>query len=445
RSVKLEKEITEEQKIVIGRFELNASDYIGIGRQPWKDRYKKFHPRLIFKVRSGLDIELSKLRFEGDTLLKISSYLPNEECPLDDSLPGKITSLNPDLKIVGLEIPNDLLWETEKVINENRKRFFLYGYGSYVRAYSEKFFKHNINAIVDYNKKVWTSFNRKNRVSYFEDYRDSLPSYAETERPVAIVATYHSSHFKIAKELFQANPRGKVFIEKPLVVKFSDALALIKLRKEGFWFEVGYNRRYIDWNKMIKQVLENTRSPKVINISIKELLIPPTHWYYWPNQGTRITGNLCHWIDLAYFWLRCRPREMSLMSTGDSVSLSILFEDDSLVNIVASDRGNNLRGVQEKIEIRTGDKTIFIDDYKRMIFYDNGKSSVKRRLLRGKGHDQMYKEFLRAIKTDGEPLYENEDIFWVSYLTEEASKMFVNKQKYIKINMAYDKGHVTSY
>ena len=129
---------------------------------------------------------------------------------------------------------------------------------------------------------------------------------------------------------------------------------------------------------------------------------------------------------------------MSLLSSNDSVSLSILFEDDSLVNIIASDQGNNLRGVQERIEVRTEDKTIFIDDYKKMIIHDNGRTFIKRKLLRDKGHGQMYKEFLDATKTGRKALYENDDVFWVSYLVEKASQMLINEGKYTKIDVDYE-------
>ncbi len=444
-SVRLEREIIEEQKAVACQFNLNGTNYVGVGKQSYRNKSKKFNPGLIFKVKGGSNYELSKLKFDEETLLKISSFLPVGECPLDENLPKKIIMQNPELEEANIEIPTDHLWKGGKVINENEKRFFLFGFGSYMRAYSERFFKHNINSIIDYNKKVWTSFNRKGEVSYFEDYKDSLPFYNKIENPVAIIATYHSSHFQIAKELFQANPSGKVFIEKPLVVRFSDALEYLDLRKQGFWFEAGYNRRYIDWNTMVKQLLINIRSPKIINISIKELLIPPTHWYFWPSQGTRITGNLCHWIDLAYFWLKCKPSEISLLSSEDSVSLSILFEDGSLVNIMASDQGNNLRGVQERIEIKTEDKTIFIDDYKKMVIYDDGKTLIKRKCLRDKGHNRMYREFLRAIETNRKPLYEDEDIFWVSYLTEKVSQMFMSKQNYIKIDIYHYGGSASNH
>jgi len=438
-SVQLQRKIVSAQKVIACQFVLNNIHYIGIGRQLHKDKWKKFHPKLIFRIRDKSKFNLKELKFDQSTLSKILSFLPVDECPFNNDLPSLIISQNPKLESTNFVFKENYIWKPKKNINENSKQVFIYGFGGYSRTYTVKYFKNNINSIIDYNRNVLSSFSEARKVSFFEDFRDSLPLYHNIKKPIAIISAYHSSHFKIAKKLFYANANSKIFIEKPLLVRFSDALELISLRKKGLWFDAGYNRRYIDWNRHIKSILTNTQSPKVINMSIKEVLIPRTHWYYWPNQGTRVTGNLCHWIDLSYFWLKCKPCEMSLLSPNDSVSLSILFEDDSLVNIISSDQGNNLRGVQERIEIRTEDKTIFIDDYKKMIIYENGRTSIKRKLLRDKGHNQMYKEFLNAIKTGRKSLYENDDVFWVSYLTEKASQMLINKEKYAKIDVDYER------
>jgi len=440
-SVQSQRKIMSAQKVIACQFVLNDSNnirYVGIGRQLRKGKSKKFHPKLVFKICNKCKFNLSEFKLDRSTSLEISSFLPVDECPFDNDLPSLMVSQNPRLELADVVFKENYTWKPEKNINKNSKQVFIYGFGSYSCTYVMKHFNNNINSVIDYNRDTLSSFNKAHKVSFFEDFRDSLSLYSKIEKPIAIISTYHSSHFKITKELFYANANGKILIEKPLVVKFSDALELISLRKKGLWFDAGYNRRYIDWNRYIKSILINTRSPKIINMSIKEVLIPRSHWYYWSNQGTRVTGNLCHWIDLSYFWLKCKPCEMSLLSSNDSVSLSILFEDDSLVNIIASDQGNNLRGVQERIEVRTEDKTIFIDDYKKMIIYNNGRAFIKRKLLRDKGHGQMYKEFLNATKTGRKALYENDDVFWVSYLAEKASQMFIDEEKYAKIDVDYE-------
>jgi len=436
-SIQIEKQSTAEQKIIVCEFFLDDYRLIGIGRQLYRDKLKKFHSRMLFRVKPGVQFSLADFTLNEKTITQNFGYLPLDDCPLNTKIPDMIISQNPSLAPLDIEVPDNLLWKPKKIINENSKKVFIYGFGAYSRVYSLKYFRDNINSIIDYNKNVVTAYKNSKNVSYFEDFRDSLPYYKAIQNPIAIISTYHSSHFKIAKALFDANPDGKVFIEKPIVVEFDDALELMELKKKGFWCEAGYNRRYIDWNREIKNVLREVKEPKIINISVKELQIPSFHWYFWPNQGTRITGNVSHWIDLAYFWLKCKPLEMTLLNSGDSVSLNIYFEDGSIVNIIASDIGNSLRGVQERIEIRTGDKTFFIDDYRKMILYDNGKTVVKRKISRDKGHDKMYKEFLIATKTDSRPQYEEDDIFWVSYLIEKASRMLVNKQRHIKVDVDY--------
>lgn len=434
-SIMAEQALKNEQKLIACRFYLNGTDCVGIGRQLFNDKYKKFNSRLVFKVKDSSRFELNKLKFDDHVLLKLASFIPVDECPLDDNLPNEITALNRDLESFDFEISGDYLWKPEKNIKQSSKRIFIYGFGAYAHSYSSKFFMGNVNSIVDCNKRVLTGFRGMDKISYFEDYRDSLPLYAKIDDPVAVISTYHSAHFKIAKELFLANPKGKVFIEKPVVVRFQDASELIDLKKQGFWLDAGYNRRYIDWNIMIMRMLKTIKSPKIINISVKETIIPPMHWYYWPNQGTRITGNLCHWIDLAYFWVKSKPREMTLLGTEDSFGLSILFEDGSIANITASDKGNDLRGVQEKIEVRAEDRTIFIDDYKKMTMFNNGSSVVKKKILRDKGHDAMYRRFLKAAGSSEQPLYAEDDLFWVSYMTDKAAQMFVENKRHVKVKV----------
>jgi hypothetical protein len=72
-----------------------------------------------------------------------------------------------------------------------------------------------------------------------------------------------------------------------------------------------------------------------------------------------------------------------------------------------------------------------------MMIHERGKTVVHRKLVRRKGHDRMYKEFVAAIDKDDDPKYEDDDILWVSYMVETASDMLVNNRKYHKIDVDY--------
>lgn len=435
KTIAFETRIAREQEIVVCEFTIENNKCIGIGRQLYRDRIRKFHPKMVFKIKHGHSFSLNDFSIDDDTLAKLACYVPVDECPLDITIPRMIIAHNPSFEPLDVAVDDRFLWKPKKSVNENPKSVFIYGFGSYSRMYSLKYFRDDINSIIDYNKNTLAAYTRSNEVSFFEAFADSLPLYKSTKNPIAIVSTYHSSHYGIAKSLFDTNPSGKVFIEKPLVVAFEHALELIQLRKRGFWFDVGYNRRYIDWCRTIKTMLNASNRRKVITISVKEVAIPKTHWYFWTNQGTRITGNVSHWIDLVYYWLKGRPTEMTLLNSDDSVSLCISFEDGSIANIMASDTGNSLRGVQERVEIRAEDLTIFIDDYKKMVIYHNGHTRVRRKIIRDKGHNSMYEDFLESLKGNCEPHYADDDILWVSYLTEQAANMLRSKKKYHRIDV----------
>ena len=63
--------------------------------------------------------------------------------------------------------------------------------------------------------------------------------------------------------------------------------------------EVGFNRRYNPLVERARKELAAESGPTTLVATIREVDITPDHWYLWPNQGTRVAGNLCHWIDLA--------------------------------------------------------------------------------------------------------------------------------------------------
>ena len=210
---------------------------------------------------------------------------------------------------------------------------------------------------------------------------------------MAIIATYHSDHTRIAKEIFDINPNALIFIEKPPCITLQDIKILVSLYDNNASIEIGYNRRFIPINQEIKAAL--FQQQKIINISVKEILINESHWYLWKNQGTRIAGNLTHWIDLAVFWINGSPIEINLLNSSskdETIAVSILFSEGSLVNINVSDKGNSLRGVQETIEIRTENETFLIEDYlKYTRIRNDGSKTIKKILKRDKGHDAMYK------------------------------------------------------
>lgn len=315
---------------------------------------------------------------------------------------------------------------------------YLYGLGDYARVYIAPFLK-KMNKIycVDYVASLSTYYAQKFGYNHCSSLaKDSFPSLRNTKKPLAIIATYHSDHSQMAKDIYDQNKDAYIFIEKPPCVNYNDLNLLHSLYISGAKLNIGYNRRHIPINKKIQKEIYNKN--KIINFSVKELNLNPSHWYFWDNQGTRITGNLTHWIDLAVYFNASLPTEITLLgnkSIDETLQVSILFEDESLFNISVSDKGNSLRGVQENGEIRWGNESIFIEDYKKVTWVkSNGKKHNKKFLYRKKGHANMYKNLINWYKDKECTLYSHRDFILTTILTIEISEMFKNEIRYKKLD-----------
>jgi len=315
----------------------------------------------------------------------------------------------------------------QKTIHE-KEGVFIYGLGDYSRVYIAPNIKSEKKLFcVDYNQPLTSHY--KETFGYKNSGllpKESYTALQNTERPLAIIATYHSDHTQIAKEIFEMNPNTFIFIEKPPCVTKDDIKNLLALYEKGAQIEIGYNRRYIPLNKKIRDTF--FKEQKVITISVKEILINDSHWYFWPNQGTRITGNLTHWIDLAIFWIDGAPVEINVLpspSKDETIAVSILFSEGSLVNITVSDKGNSLRGVQERIEVRTKNQTVSITDYMSYKWVnENGKIIQRSKLIRDKGHDAMYQHLIKAYRRKEEINYTKKDFLISATLTHHISEMY---------------------
>jgi predicted dehydrogenase len=290
-----------------------------------------------------------------------------------------------------------------------RPPLFLFGAGVYAKTYILPNLKRlNCYAVADLNPilaaVIGEEFSFRHR---FIRAEQALERLQDVENPRVVIATYHSTHVQLADEALRRNRGALVFIEKPPVTTFDQLQRLLELREGPHFVEIGYNRRHVPFVSKARAILEGQRGPITMTCIVKELNIPRTHWYYWPRQGSRIVGNLSHWIDLGVYFIQRRPESLICISGGgdiptDEISTAVLFPDGSLFTLVASDRGNPLRGVQEYIEIRKGDVTVVIEDFIKMRVLKGGRQQVWRKLRREKGHARMCRDFETRCRT-GEP------------------------------------------
>jgi predicted dehydrogenase len=300
----------------------------------------------------------------------------------------------------------------------DRPDLFLAGAGAYAYAYILPALRRKVrpHTLVDRNPLLAFRMAEKFGFPHVDtDLDRALGRIADCSIPLVVVATYHSTHTDIAAMTLERNPAARVFLEKPPVTSMAQLERLLALRANGAFIEIGFNRRYSPFVRKAKRLLDRHDGPIVMTCIVKELAVPPSHWYYWPSQGTRIVGNLCHWLDLGVHCIGQRPVDVSVVSppdvpAGDEASVVVRFADGSRLTVVATDKGNPLRGVQEHIDIRRGDLTLVIDDFLGMKVQERGRQRVHRTVVRDKGHLAMYREFIRNAEEGGGAVYSDADL-----------------------------------
>jgi predicted dehydrogenase len=244
-------------------------------------------------------------------------------------------------------------------------------------------------------------------VFHSADFRELL---ADAATQAILVTTDHASH---AAHVAAALDAGKaVHVEKPpAVVPEQLTLILDALARSGGTLTVGYNRPFAPAYPVVMNAIGRENGPIAAAMIVKGFKLPPEHWYYWPEQGTRLAGNLVHWIDLGYrIAMGARPvsvhvsrdRARHPADAADATLTAIRFDDGSLVSIAFTSAGDDLRGVREWIEIARGATSIRIENFDRLEIAC-GPQVTRRRFGRDRGHAAEIRDAvgkLRAKRPD---------------------------------------------
>lgn len=261
----------------------------------------------------------------------------------------------------------------------------------------------------------------KYKFNYVNNNIDEIFSYKNNN--LVIISTRHDSHFKLVTNALENNKN--VFVEKPLCIK-EEQLAFIKkiYNNSKSALMVGFNRRFAPFTKKAKEIYKDRNYPLIINYRINAGEIDKSHWIQDPEiGGGRIIGELCHFINFAYYIIGDEAN--SVYATGfddkeikliDDLTTSIKFKDGSIVNICYISKGNDLL-FKEYIEIFGGGISIIIKDFREFIKYSS--NGIKKRKLIGqdKGQKNEVVEFVKSLLEKGESPIPFKEIFMTSLIT----------------------------
>lgn len=205
------------------------------------------------------------------------------------------------------------------------------------------------------------------------------------------IASNHASHSDYAVEALR---RGKhVHIEKPHVVSSQQLAELVDaMRTSPGKVELGFNRPDSQLGIMIANALRDQSGSMMLNWFVAGHELPADHWYYAPEEGGRVLGNLCHWTDFVFNLVpedRRFPIDIVPTRARQSdcdICVSYVFGDESIATITFSAKGHAFEGVKESFSAHRGDVLLELRDFQTLTVQNGAKRTTTRKWFRDHGH-----------------------------------------------------------
>lgn len=209
------------------------------------------------------------------------------------------------------------------------------------------------------------------------------------------IASNHASHADYAE--LALGMGLDVYVEKPVAVDLVQLARLERARRisKGRLF-AGYNRPF---SGALRDMRRHVRIDPAAGMSLQCFVaghvLEADHWYRRPEEGTRICGNVGHWLDLFVHLMSWRgmPDRLEITLTwacdderDDNLSISIASDRLDLFSIMLTARAEPFEGINESIQFQHADTTCKIDDFRQMTFWQGPKRMTRRYWPKDPGH-----------------------------------------------------------
>ena len=247
-----------------------------------------------------------------------------------------------------------------------------------------------------------------------------------------VIASNHASHTGYA---IAGLERGlQVFCEKPLCTtheQLAQLDAAVTTSAGKLW--AGFNRPYAPATAFIAEKIRDCRQPLTLHAAVHGHFLPADHWYRKPEEGTRISGNMGHWIDLAVHLMAVRGVIPNTFTLTLSAANSTLPKDDNVVVVMTTDFGDlisislNARhepfgGIRETIEVQCGDFSAQILDFKELHWWEGSRQGTETYPHKDPGHAALVQSFLAG----GDPSSQWEEVALSTALTLHTADLACN-------------------
>jgi polar amino acid transport system substrate-binding protein len=224
------------------------------------------------------------------------------------------------------------------------------------------------------------------------------------------VLSRHDSHSRYV--VAALTNHKAVFVEKPLAVSQDQseeircAYQAAKEQGHASFLMVGFNRRFAPMTEKLCEFFAKRQEPMMINIRVNAGYLPLDHWTQRKQDGGRIVGEFCHFVDWARAVVNRPIQTVSAHAlpdgsryNRDNVAATLSFLDGSIANLTYVANGDK-SVPKEYFEVFCESGVGIINDFCTLELSHNGKTT-KTKGRRDKGHNREIELTVEAMRSAG--------------------------------------------
>jgi len=320
----------------------------------------------------------------------------------------------------------------------NKLRYGLIGCGriaiNHIQAYLNNIDELELVALCDIDmekaKKLLSQFDIKEKVEIYDDYKKMI----EMEKlDLVSVATESGKHAEISINCLKR--KINVIVEKPMALSIKDADKMISIaKKNGVKLCVSHQNRFNKSIQKLKKTLEKNRFGKMF-YGVANIRWNRNEDYYkqadwrgtWKHDGGVLMNQCIHNIDLLIWMMNSEIEEVFAYTKNlnhpylevEDLGLGLIkFKNGSFgiiegtVNVYPQNLEETLSIFGEKGTARIGGKSvnkIEVWNFKDGDERDSDESEEEPPNVYGFGHIELYKDMIRSVRKNREPLVNGEE------------------------------------
>ena len=192
-----------------------------------------------------------------------------------------------------------------------------------------------------------------------------------------------------------------MFVEKPLAVDPDQLQAILAAVADSGndRLMVGFNRRFAPLLVDLKAAFGARSGPVQVRYDVNAGRLEAGSWYAQPEEGSRLVGEGCHFVDTISWWLDQDPVAVFAAATGDpdDTASTLLYPDGSVATI-AYQTGGDPRAPKELFQVTGDGQVARLHNFQRTELWRGGRRQVRRsRTGIDKGQKQELDAFVRAV------------------------------------------------